>query len=427
MFFDFIDISVCLALVMIPFRDRLQFNARVASTVCLLYIFVIVSRWLSWSGYVSDDLISLIRLIAYFGLFRSAIQAKLSKLLFVLLVVLNYFSFIVIFLNYLSGIMFAVKYANNPFSFQSAFLMAVLLGLSFPLIYWLMDKKIRPVIHSSENKRMWNYIWLVPAIFCLIFHYSVLENGGTIAFSAVKSHVVYAFAVNTGSLLVTYLIVKLVEESNANLVLKNENYQLTLQSLQYENLKNHMEEARRARHDLRHNMTLIQSYLDSGSYGEMETYIRQYFTTLPSDTPIMRCDNYAVNAVIVYYEDVARKKQIHFTVDVECQQPLGIRDTDAAVLMGNLLENAVEACCKKMDTPPFILLVIRQKGGAVIIAVDNSYNGELYREEGGFRSTKENRMGIGISSIQRIAETYNGMAKFEYDDKVFSASIMLNP
>lgn len=427
MLFDVVDVFICGWLSIIPFRDRGISKWRAGTIAAFLYAFVVATRLIIWSGYATDQVVSLIRLVVYLGLYWLVVRSELPKLLFVLLVALNYFSFIMIALNYISSRMFPLNYLGNPYSFYVTMLMAGLLAVSLPPMYWLMNGKIRLVIRSGENRKMWSYIWLVPAIFCLIFHYNVLQGGGIIEFSRFGSRVMYSVMVSMGSLLVTFLIVKLVEESNSNLFLKNENYQLALQRLQFENLKIHMEEIRRARHDLRHNMALIQSFLDSRKYEEMAEYIGEYFSTMPSDTPILYCDNYAMNAVIVFYEEIAAENQIPITVDIQCPQPLEIQETDAAVLMGNLLENAVEACCKIAETAPFIRLLIRQEGGAIIIALDNSYNGEIYEEEGGFSSTKETRMGVGISSVRRIVEKYNGVAKFEYSDKVFAVSIMLNP
>lgn len=425
-FFDFVDVSICLALALTPFKDKINFGLRLWGLVGMFYFFVVVSRLLSWLGYVSTDMISVVRIVFYLVMFWLLIQSELPKLIFVMLVLLNYISFVVILLNYLSGVLFPYEYKLNPYSFKSGFLMAGLLLVGFPAVYWLMNQKIRPLVQSQENKKLWNYIWLVPGVFCIIFHYNVLENGGVAVFSSIWRNVAYAIIVNAGSFLVTYLIVKLIEESNSNLYLKNENYQLALQTLQYKNLKNHMEEARRARHDLRHNMTLIRSYLDHHNYDDMAEYIGKYFNTMPSDVSIIYCDNYALNAVIVYYKDIADKKQMDFQADIKCRQSLEVLDTDIVVLLGNLLENAFEACIRQTEGPRFIRLRIRYEGGGIIFALDNSYDGRIQNEGTGFLSSKDKHTGLGISSVQRIAEKYYGVAKFEFDDGIFSASVMLN-
>ena len=74
----------------------------------------------------------------------------------------------------------------------------------------------------------------------------------------------------------------------------------------------HIEEVREARHDLRQHLNLIEHYLQSGKTEDLKTYIEQYRMTLPPDTARTWCENYAVNTVISYYGEEARKASVDF-------------------------------------------------------------------------------------------------------------------
>lgn len=431
MVFDLVDVSFCMVFALIPFRKSLCSRRKLCTLTVVLYVMVVISRVCSVTGFLSIDTISALRILLYILLHRMAVKSTQPKRMFVLIVMLNFTSFIMILYDFIAFSFFGGEFVQNPYLFRFTLLMAAIFIISLPFIYWMMDKKIGPLVQSTDNPKMWNYIWLAPASFCIIFHYSVLVNNGVTAFSSQWYNVVFSAVINAGSLLVTYMIVRLVDENKDNLNLKTENHLLTMQAVQYENLKNRMEETRIARHDLRHNMTIIKSYLDSGSYQKLDTYIRQYLESLSLDSPMLYCDNYALNAVLTYYDRAAKEHGYEFTVDIQFDanhpQAEAISDIDATVLLGNLLENAVEACARQTDGARFIRLWLKQEKNAIIIAVDNSYSGAIHPANSGFISSKSGYTGTGVISIKRIALKYHGVAKFHYHDGTFSSSVMLNP
>lgn len=427
MVYDTIDVSICMVLVLLPFRDHLCSRKKRCLLATVLYTLVVGSRVLALTGIISITIISVLRIILYIVLLRLAVHSDEPKRLFVLMVMLNYVSFIMVLFHFLAYSFLGREFEANPYSFYLSLLMAGVFLICFPPIYWMMNIKIRPLINSPENKKMWTYLWMIPATFCIIYHYNILTDNGVMAFSSDWYNMVFSFVINAGSLLVTSMIILLIEESNANLKLKTENYQLMMQTLQYENLKSRMDETRIARHDLRHNLKLIGAYLEDGNEEGLREYMKQYLNALSLDTPIIYCENYALNSVITYYEGFIKGHGVDFWADVRYSGVEGLSDTDVVVLMGNLLENSVEACIRQTEGRRYINLRLRQEGEAIIITLDNSYNGIIREKDGGFLSSKSSSTGIGVISVQKLAEKYHGVTKFEYDGSVFHSSVMLNP
>lgn len=133
---------------------------------------------------------------------------------------------------------------------------------------------------------------------------------------------------------------QLLPQINDTMELKAENYQLNMRSIQYENLALRLEDARRAKHDLRQTLTVIQSCLIKNDHEELLKYINSYLNSLPPDSPIIYCDNYAVNALIFYYAYMAQTHNVLFDAEAVYPAESGIADTDAVTILGNLLENA---------------------------------------------------------------------------------------
>ena len=97
------------------------------------------------------------------------------------------------------------------------------------------------------------------------------------------------------------------------------------------------------------------------------------------------------------------------------------------VLLGNLLENAVEACKRQANTAQTIKLRIKQRGGsALLILVDNPCLTPVVFDGDMPLSSKRKGAGIGTYSVREIAVRYGGTAQFEQKAGVFYASVLLN-
>ena len=102
-----------------------------------------------------------------------------------------------------------------------------------------------------------------------------------------------------------------------------------------------------------------------------------------------------------------------------------IDSSDLAVLLGNLLDNAVTAAAAQ-PKEPFVKLNMAVSGNMLAITLDNSYSGELKPNGNEYPSTKKNHTATGLKSIAEIAHKYNGDSVFSHDSKAFHASVLLH-
>lgn len=425
MLYVLIDLFPNLILALLPFRSSLRFSKKITALfVLLLYLLIVASRILSLRGLSAAILLSVLWIFLYLGFYIFLIKAEVSKILFVLLTILNYGSFTAILFTHFTSYRFPQAAARSYSIYSTAALLVVYL-ISYPFVFHMINSKMRMLITFPENNRYWKFLWLVPATFCLSYYYNLYANGGVISFSSSINNTLFAVFFNLGALLVTYLVMHLLEESNANLSLKAEIYQLNMQTLQYENLKSRIEDVRRARHDLRQSLVVIQSYIQNNDKDALFQYLNSYIASLPPDSPISYCENSAVNALIVYYGDIAQERQISFRTAVDYPESLSIADTDAVVLLGNLLENALEACLRQTKDSPFISLHIKPLHEMLIITLDNSYSGTINTDGETLFSSKTGHSSIGISSAKKIVEKYSGVFQFQYDENQFHISATL--
>ncbi len=293
----------------------------------------------------------------------------------------------------------------------------------------LFLRKTKDRVFQTDAPMLWRTIWLLPASttgIVFLFTGSLdVENVRQIRFLFARVLLIL------GMFVVYYILVKSLDMIRRQAALEEKNAlqetMLAMQRTQYSQLSRHMEETRRARHDLRQHLTLIHSYLKDGSQEALREYLEQYEQSLPPDVHQTFCRNYAVNILVSYYREEAHQEGIDCSVQIEFAETLIINEAEFCAMLGNLLENALTACRKVKKRAPFIKVRGRQEPGQIVVTVDNSYEEPPVTDGEEFRSTSHEGSGTGTASVRAIAAHYRGRADFRYDDQVFYASVALFP
>ena len=202
--------------------------------------------------------------------------------------------------------------------------------------------------------------------------------------------------------------------------------QLSLQEEQYRRISDNMETARRMRHDLRHHMVTLQGFLKNGETAKAEEYLEHYLLFVGECEIPKLCGNAIVNAVVGHYQMLAKEQNVRFSMRIAIPNEWIVKDMDLSVLLGNLLENALDAALTAQDNARFICLNMICSGKMLAITVDNGFHGAIEMEGERYLSTKTKHSGFGLSSVRAIAEKYSGGVEFTHDEKEFHSSVMLS-
>ena len=424
--YEWLELMPNIIIFGIVFQNFLRFSKiRTGIFIFIFYIFLVFCRILLVVGKDSSVFLTILWILCYLVFLKCIIKTSLTKLLFVLLNMLNYRSFTTILYTYFSS--FYEGKEVRPYSMVISGIYLLILFLSYPFVFSIMIKKVRPVIEFSENKSFFRYLWCIPATFCLSYYYNLYNNGGISGFSSELKNVLFAVFFNMGAFFITWIIVDFIAQNHRNLHVRMENHYLHLQSIQYESLKNKMEESRRAKHDMKQVLRVAQSYLYNKEYERLKGYLDEYLKTSPSEEIIFYCSNYALNALIVYYKDLANKYKIPFEISIQIEEIEGIADTELVVLYGNLLDNAMEACIDEKNKNPYIHLSMIQAGNGIYTVIENSYYGVIKQKEKRFETTKQGHTGIGLYSIEQIVKKYEGMLEVQVEEEKFWVSFLFYP
>ena len=201
-----------------------------------------------------------------------------------------------------------------------------------------------------------------------------------------------------------------------------------MQRANHELLMKQTEETKAIRHDLRHHFLMIEGLLENGEYDRLGAYVQEMRPSIHDKEPLSLVQNVVVDVLVRYYERMARKDGVEFNARIEVGQELAISDANLCAVLSNLLENAIEACGRKVEGSRFISLGMTQTGNSLLIRMENSADGALKKHGAGFLSSKDyGRIGYGLNSVAAIAKSCGGEAGFSWDDNagIFESTVLL--
>ncbi len=190
-------------------------------------------------------------------------------------------------------------------------------------------------------------------------------------------------------------------------------------------IANMVETARILRHDCKHHLHVAQILLETGKIQEAREYLLAFGTKCDEGTFPMYCANPCVNALLNGYRKRSLNEGIEFSAMVELPENPPMDNFELCTLLGNLLENALEACRKAPEGLRRIMLNGAPQGNQLLISVKNTFDGTVIKEEGHIVSRKGESGGLGIRSIRTIAGRHHGEYVPEWNGNTFTASVML--
>jgi sensor histidine kinase regulating citrate/malate metabolism len=168
----------------------------------------------------------------------------------------------------------------------------------------------------------------------------------------------------------------------------------------------------------------------------VRAYLQEYADQVEEVAAAPVCENAVADALCRRYRALAAKDNIHTDVAVSLPFKTGVADADLAVLLGNLWENALEACRRQTDGEKTIRLRAQLSGNSMMISIINSFSGELRVREQSIAEKDgelvlfslkrgEEKEGVGLASIRAIVKRYGGLDEVTYDANRFNVKVLL--
>ena len=409
-------------------RNKLRFSVKETGMIILLGNFIIIflcSVITNLFNIQNLNIVLLPALVVCYIIFHNTTTAGLSKKIFV-------FTSICCLCSYASYFAYMCDCVIHPtLSPKSNTIEYNLFQLGFTfafglLLFYFMIKQYSWMIDNINIHKVWNTALMFPILLIAINVYSIpkayrnMHVGRVLPIATILF--IITFILYISILWLFYTISKNIMETNK---IEEKNYILEIHSRQYKNLQHYMEETSKLRHDFKHSVHMMNILAMEGNIDEIKKHLSTYEEKLNIQAPKKYCFQSSINALLNYYNSVANKENIQTNWKINIPEDILISEFDLCNLLGNICDNAIRGSNSE-EKEKYFNLKVDFLNNRLYIVSSNNFDGYIEKENDKYISTKKVKSGVGIFSMESVAEKYNGIAEIINNDNKFMVNIMLN-
>lgn len=201
--------------------------------------------------------------------------------------------------------------------------------------------------------------------------------------------------------------------------------QVQLQLKHYEKSEKFNTEIRRFRHDYNNHINCMKSLVKNGCYDELSDYLNNISGAFPKSGFLYNTGNYIADAILTDKLENAQRSgtNILFTGIISPS----VNNTDLCIILGNIIDNAIEAC-EKIEGEKEISVFGGYKHGYFILTAKNPTSCRIKTENGIPTTTKPDAAyhGFGLQNVSNVVKKYGGMMLTECDNGIFTIKLVFN-
>lgn len=277
-------------------------------------------------------------------------------------------------------------------------------------------------IHSAQ----WLYIVLTPlGSIIIIYNLFMSYYRSRLPIGIVLSAIIV--------IVINFLVLNVYEKILSDFEIRTKN-QLLQQQIMLYSYQNYLAEAsekviRKTKHDITNLLFGFKIDIRNKNIDKTESRVNQLLGEINLLDGPAKSGNLAIDSIINFKADMARKQNIEFEIALDIPNNLILESTSMCVILGNIIDNAIEATGEVMPQERRIVEVIATYSHSnLLLQVKNPYvgaihtgrNGEVFSKKREWKST-----GLGLYSVQKELETFCGTMDIDFSDQIFSIEIML--
>lgn len=296
------------------------------------------------------------------------------------------------------------------------------------IIIILLDRIFDNVIETELSRKYSLLLLLIPLgsiyVILTLFFSNINQKSRFLVHSLISSFVLLGI-----NIIVFFVYYKLANETEVLRLNTVYEQQLDLYDKHMVEKEEAMLRFRNSKHDLKQKLFVLIDLAERKKYNKIIRFVYELIDENSIDLlGVARSGNSVVDSIINYKYSIAQKKEIFFEIDLSIPIKWQFRGSDICVILGNAIDNAIEAAEKVIQCKKYIKLAMRYIQNNLSIVIINSYDGNLRKGKNGkLLTTKSEPLnhGIGLQSIKKAVEKYNGVIQIENSEDEFCLKLLL--
>ena len=185
-------------------------------------------------------------------------------------------------------------------------------------------------------------------------------------------------------------------------------------------------ELQKLRHDMKNHLIAISELSKAHKDAEVTKYVEALSGKMQMKEEYSSTGILSLDSIINYKLTQAEQSGIRISYEIAVPEEMKIKSDDFVTVIGNLLDNAIEAVSKLQDDK-YIYFSMKYTKGTLLITVKNSFNGRVKMNGSRYLTAKNDTKlhGIGLESVRSVIRNYNGDMIITHSNSVFTVKIML--
>lgn len=300
-----------------------------------------------------------------------------------------------------------LKVANPilPFIYYAA--IALMAAILVFMAFWRIGKAFRLCIAEKEHR---NDLFLFVPVILILLMLSYFLNSTTDILILILTMLI--------ALSIFFIIARLLNMTAKLISAKRSEKELSeyidVQRRGYDRVVRKMETAREYRHDMRHHLAVIEGLAKQGENDKIIEYASNLNGSFGKLENVVYCKNSELNALLSEYISRAENAGCRVTQSIILPETLSFEESDVCLVLANAIENAINACVELPREERYIRISAEYMDShRLLISVENPCSRAVEFDENGLpiiadapHSSDEH--GIGLRSVKRVTEKYNG-------------------
>lgn len=231
-------------------------------------------------------------------------------------------------------------------------------------------------------------------------------------------------AVALGLLYTNILIIYFVNRIREQEIMRHKaellEHHYALEKAYYDQFISQQEQTKALWHDIKKYMRAMQSLVSKANSEEAERNFEQAQALFDEIHGVVDINNRAVNVILNEYMTAARNVGINLELDVQIPPELFVITSDLYVILGNTLDNSIDACSGLDEKDRYINLQLKIHNEILYYRIENPY------PEGHLNIKRDGIHGYGLKNVERCAKKYRGTVDILPENGIFSVTVTLN-